>query len=356
VYADERALVPFLYVDYAALDAEPESGTVKYLFTNHLGVPERVEDESARTIWQGQVSPYGSIQVEIGLPDEINLRFPGHYYDVETGLHYNRFRYYDPVLGRYLQCDPLGVAGGYNLFAYQANPLTGIDILGLYPNGSRNSDGDDLVPGRPRGEGEAETPAGEGPAESLAIEKRIPTQEDFGYPPLTEQARALAQSLTEALNQHPDFRISDDRQLDGRLSHKGIHPKVGVITHPDRTITVASSGSERAYRQVQDALQPHLNSLQQRGEISGYRFGPETPAQLFPEQKMTCAEPRLIEGARTPGPNGTPPPAPDGMAMVWRGRIPLPERYRDPRGGHTMTPCEESCQRYGHAMRERWPD
>jgi RHS repeat-associated protein len=131
VYADERALVPFLYVDYASLDAEPESGVVKYLFTNHLGVPDRVEDDSGRIIWQGRVSPYGLIHVEIGRRDEINLRFPGHYCDVETGLHYNRFRYYDPGLGSYLQCDPLGIAGGYNLYAYPVNPLIEVDVLGL---------------------------------------------------------------------------------------------------------------------------------------------------------------------------------------------------------------------------------
>src|SRR5262249_39693653 len=46
VYADQRALAPFLYVDYASLDSEPESGSVKYLFTNHLGVPELIEDNS----------------------------------------------------------------------------------------------------------------------------------------------------------------------------------------------------------------------------------------------------------------------------------------------------------------------
>jgi RHS repeat-associated protein len=131
VYADERALTPFLYADYVSIDADPKSGKVKYLFTNHLSVPERVEDESGRIIWQGAVSPYGAIRVEVGPRDEINLRFPGHYYDAEAGLHYNRFRYYDPVLGCYLQCDPLGVAGGYNLFAYLANPLIGVDILGL---------------------------------------------------------------------------------------------------------------------------------------------------------------------------------------------------------------------------------
>jgi RHS repeat-associated protein len=131
VFADERALIPFLYVDYASLEAEPESGLVKYLFTNHLGVPERVEDSSGRTIWQGEVLPYGMVRVELGRLDEVNLRSPGHHYDVETGLHYNRFRYYDPVLGRYLQCDPLGIAGGFNLYAYVSNPLIGVDILGL---------------------------------------------------------------------------------------------------------------------------------------------------------------------------------------------------------------------------------
>jgi RHS repeat-associated protein len=141
VYADERALSPFLYVDYPNLDAEPESGMVKYLFTNHLGAPERVEDDSERAVWQGEVSPYGAVRVEFGSQDEISIRVPGHYFDVETGLHYNRFRYYDPSLGCYLQSDPLGIAGGSNLYAYLANPLTGVDILGLAKKGGCDGSG-----------------------------------------------------------------------------------------------------------------------------------------------------------------------------------------------------------------------
>ena len=153
VYADERALTPFLYIDYAGLDAEPENGLVRYLFTNHLGAPERIEDESGKAIWQGEVSPYGAVHVEFGRRDEINIRFPGHYYDVETGLHYNRFRYYDPALGRYLQSDPLGIAGGSNLYAYLANPLTDVDILGLKGKGKGSAggcnDGEPEHTGRP---------------------------------------------------------------------------------------------------------------------------------------------------------------------------------------------------------------
>jgi RHS repeat-associated protein len=60
------------------------------------------------------------------------FRFPGQYYDPETGLHYNYFRYYNPQTGRYLTPDPIGLEGGINLFAYvENNPVNWIDPLGL---------------------------------------------------------------------------------------------------------------------------------------------------------------------------------------------------------------------------------
>jgi RHS repeat-associated protein len=60
-----------------------------------------------------------------------NLRFQGQYFDQETGLHYNRFRYYDPDVGRFINQDPVGYIGGNNLFRYALNPTRWVDPLGL---------------------------------------------------------------------------------------------------------------------------------------------------------------------------------------------------------------------------------
>lgn len=64
----------------------------------------------------------------------LNLRFPGQYYDAESGLHYNYFRDYDPRTGRYVQRDPIGLGGGINTFAYaDSRPTGAIDPAGLFP-------------------------------------------------------------------------------------------------------------------------------------------------------------------------------------------------------------------------------
>lgn len=133
VYGGPLALVPLMWVDYEA-DAEPESGQRRYLITDHLGSAERVLDEKGAVLWRAQLDPYGFAHVEVGEHFYQPLRFPGHFYDAATGLHYNRFRHYDPALCRYLESDPLGIAGGRNLYAYTRNPLRDVDVRGLAPN------------------------------------------------------------------------------------------------------------------------------------------------------------------------------------------------------------------------------
>jgi len=103
-----------------------------YFYHNdHLGTPHELTDNLGNIVWSATQTSYGQVeQVDI---DTVSnpLRFQGHYYDTETGLNHNVFRYYDPETARYLQQDPIGLAGGANLYIYTHNPLFFLDPFGL---------------------------------------------------------------------------------------------------------------------------------------------------------------------------------------------------------------------------------
>ncbi|WP_423763050.1 RHS repeat-associated core domain-containing protein [Burkholderia sp. NLJ2] len=133
VYSNESSLVPFLFVDYPSVDASAADGQTYLVCCNQVGLPQWIEDREGSTVWiAADVDPYGAIRVAEGNLVDYNLRFPGHYFDTVTGLHYNRFRSYSPELCRYLQSDPVGQSGGINLYAYVANPVVRVDVLGLH--------------------------------------------------------------------------------------------------------------------------------------------------------------------------------------------------------------------------------
>jgi RHS repeat-associated protein len=127
VYPDAFALVPILFLDYADLT----TGKRYHVHTDHLGCPELVLDDAGHTAWRAHIDPYGTAHVDVGQDFHQPLRWPGHYFDSETGLHDNRFRTYSPELGRYLQSDPAGTEGGINLYAYTDNPLRTVDLRGM---------------------------------------------------------------------------------------------------------------------------------------------------------------------------------------------------------------------------------
>jgi RHS repeat-associated protein len=131
VYADALALVPLLFIDYDRAEANPDSGQHYFVFCDWRGTPERIVGDDCKVAWQAQLDAYGRARVERAEDFHQPLRFPGHYWDEETKLHYNRFRYYSPELGRYLESDPTGIEGGLNLYAYTNNPLTQVDVRGL---------------------------------------------------------------------------------------------------------------------------------------------------------------------------------------------------------------------------------
>lgn len=143
IYADSLALTPLFFLDYDSVEASPGSCRRYFVFADQVGAPCLIEDENGTEVWRARIEPFGTAQVQTGKQIEFNLRFPGHYHDAELGLNYNRFRYYDPLAGRYLQSDPWGIAGGYNLYAYRSNPLLQVDVRGL---GEENSEEGECCP------------------------------------------------------------------------------------------------------------------------------------------------------------------------------------------------------------------
>lgn len=107
-------------------------GKCYYFHTSHEGRPDRLSDARGQLVWSARYDAFGHAQVEVS-EVENPLRFAGQYYDAETGLHYNRFRYYSPRLGRYWSVDPIGLRGDHNLYAYVGNdPVNRVDPLGLW--------------------------------------------------------------------------------------------------------------------------------------------------------------------------------------------------------------------------------
>jgi len=133
--------------EYVYFNNEPialiRNGTIVYIHTDHLGTPRAVTtaDATNKVLWHwnsdafGKAAPNEDVDGD-GTNFVMNLRFPGQYYDTETGLHYNYFRDYDPSTGRYVQSDPIGLDGGLNTYGYVGgNPLRFIDPEGLLYDG-----------------------------------------------------------------------------------------------------------------------------------------------------------------------------------------------------------------------------
>ncbi|MCX4652055.1 DUF6531 domain-containing protein [Streptomyces microflavus] len=98
-----------------------------------VGTPRELVDESGDLAWRANNTLWGTTTWPAASTTYTPLRFPGQYFDPETGLHYNFHRHYDPESCRYLSADPLGLEPSFNPTAYVHNPLTWCDPLGLSP-------------------------------------------------------------------------------------------------------------------------------------------------------------------------------------------------------------------------------
>ena len=109
---------------------------IAFYHCDQVGTPQTLSNELGECIWEVELNTWGKVQQlkaqnNDQVFDQTNIRFQGQYYDEETGLHYNRYRYYEPHSGRYISKDPIGLEGGLNNLAYVSDPNQWVDPMGL---------------------------------------------------------------------------------------------------------------------------------------------------------------------------------------------------------------------------------
>ncbi|POA89979.1 RHS repeat-associated core domain-containing protein [Pseudomonas protegens] len=123
------------YALLARIDTDPtlpdHPGQTYYFHTDQIGTPQEMTDAQGHVVWRAYYKAWGGLEALSPNTVEQNLRFQGQYHDRESGLYYNTFRYYDPAVGRFTTQDPIGLAGGENLYRYAPNALGWVDPLGL---------------------------------------------------------------------------------------------------------------------------------------------------------------------------------------------------------------------------------
>lgn len=121
-------------VPVALVDAGVAGDAVGYVHSDALGTPRVVTNATGLTRWSWSLmsNPFGEVAPVSANGYAMNLRYPGQYFDAESGLSYNHHRFYDSASGRYMQSDPLGLAAGINTYAYAGSgPMRFVDPLGL---------------------------------------------------------------------------------------------------------------------------------------------------------------------------------------------------------------------------------
>ncbi|WP_421849472.1 RHS repeat domain-containing protein [Marinomonas sp.] len=122
---------PGTFRPLALLKGEGKEAEVYHYHLDQIGTPLDITTPQGDTVWSVQYRAYGNVFKKIVAEIDSPLRFQGQYFDAETGLHYNRHRYYNPNAGRFITIDPIGLAGGLNNYQYVPNPTGWVDPLGL---------------------------------------------------------------------------------------------------------------------------------------------------------------------------------------------------------------------------------
>lgn len=115
------------------LNHKDEKLYLTYYHTDQIGIPREQTDQFGNLLWTGEYDAWGGLQTENKIYPNAHqpFRLQNQYFDAETGLHYNLFRYYDPNCGRFINQDPIGLVGGEHLYSFAPNSQIWVDPLGL---------------------------------------------------------------------------------------------------------------------------------------------------------------------------------------------------------------------------------
>jgi len=187
--------------------------SLEIYYADHIGTPRELTNEKGAVVWSASYDVYGNISQSHVKETENYFRFQGQYWDHETGLCYNRFRYYDPDLGRYITQDPIGLEGGFNPYYYTDNPVNWVDPLGL-----------STLPGPPRTPREFDiAPHGQQPTPRDPLQSHHIIQDEWArhnIPNYDSQASKAAPSilLHKGNARHSNITTAQNARRDARLA------------------------------------------------------------------------------------------------------------------------------------------
>lgn len=132
---DQQSLITWVFENGSFAPSAKIEGERRYsIVSDYLGTPVEAYDEAGERIWAGELDVYGDLRKLQGKRSLIPFRYLGQYEDEETGLCYNRFRYYNPSSGQYISQDPIGLKGGISLYSYVWDTNSVVDPAGLAPS------------------------------------------------------------------------------------------------------------------------------------------------------------------------------------------------------------------------------
>ena len=130
IYTDQDSYEPLAQVFHNNQD---EGQYLAYFHNDQIGIPREMTDIHGNLLWYGEYTAWGRLKKDERVYKDANhpFRLQNQYYDEETGLHYNFFRYYEPDAGWFVNQDPIGLEGGFNVYQFALNAQDWIDPLGL---------------------------------------------------------------------------------------------------------------------------------------------------------------------------------------------------------------------------------